>query len=46
MAERLLQVVGEVSSHFGMTLKAKQSEAIISFMSGKDCVCIPADWVW
>ena len=36
MADRLLQVVEEVSSRFGVTLKAKQSEAILSFMSGKD----------
>lgn len=35
MADRLLQVV-EVSSRFGVTLKAKQLDAIISFMSGKN----------
>lgn len=36
MADSLIQVVEKVSTRFGISLKEKQSEAIVQFMSGRD----------
>ena len=36
MADKLQHVIGQVQEHFGVILKEKQREAMVTFMSGYD----------